>query len=165
MNDCAKLCWKWSIFLGLCKNTKIFFKHNSWNKHFVKLSRLDNVVTSVGTEPQVLEDRHNRQIVFVGCFLKTFDNYENTYDITPDLSLTEASYHTKNVFQELLNCFRASQHRNSLRFCIKNAPNGEKSADTLIYSQSTSVCLSSTPSCVTANHLYLVLLSAVYEVF
>lgn len=55
MNDCAKLCWKWSIFLGLCKNTKIFFKHNSWNKHFVKLSRLDNVVTSVGTEPQVLK--------------------------------------------------------------------------------------------------------------
>lgn len=49
------------------------------------------MVTSVGTEPQVLKDRHNRQIVFVGCFLKTFDNYENTYDITPDLSLTEAS--------------------------------------------------------------------------
>lgn len=49
------------------------------------------MVTSVGTEPQVLEDRHNRQIVFVGCFLKTFDNYENTHDITPDLSLTEAS--------------------------------------------------------------------------
>lgn len=72
------------------------------------------MVTSVGTEPQVLKDRHNRQIVFVGCFLKTFDNYENTHDITPDLSLTEASYHTKNVFQERLNCFEASQHRNSL---------------------------------------------------
>lgn len=55
MNDCAKLCWKWRIFLGLYSNTKIFFKHNSWNKHFVKLSRLDNAVTSVGTEPQVLK--------------------------------------------------------------------------------------------------------------
>lgn len=109
MNDCAKLCWKWSIFLGLCKNTKIFFKHNSWNKHFVKLSRLDNVVTSVGTEPQVLKrDTTDRLFLLVVSWklliiMKIHMISHQTYLWLKHHSTQKMSFRNSWIVLELLN--------------------------------------------------------------